>query len=91
MTLTRSFLGAIGTIVLLHIDLAATLNPLSDWVDGISTYYGGPADNMDPYSPSYGTLNVSYPLCPLLTPMQKVSAISNVMHAPWDVPCTLLA
>jgi hypothetical protein len=34
------------------------LTSLSDWRDGIATYYGGPADNMNPYSPSYGTQDV---------------------------------
>ncbi len=86
MILTRKLLGAVGAIFLLHIDLAAALNPLSDWRDGIATYYGGPADNMDPYSPSYGTKDVRH--CPSLlhTPMQKVTALSNLMHAPWDTP-----
>lgn len=37
---------------------AHTLAPLSDWRNGIATYYGGPADKMDPYSPSYGTKDV---------------------------------
>ena len=38
---------------------AGALQPLSDWVDGMATYYGGQADGMDPYSPSYGTADVS--------------------------------
>lgn len=87
MSLTTSLLGAIGAVLLLHIDLAAALNPLSDWHDGIATYYGGPADNMDPYSPSYGTKDVRPCPCLLHTPMQKVTASSKLMHAPWDIPC----
>lgn len=50
--------AALGSIILLHLELAAALSPLSDWYNGTATYYGGPADNMDPYSPSYGTKDV---------------------------------
>jgi hypothetical protein len=28
---------------------------LTDWTDGIATFYGGAPDGMDPHSPSYGT------------------------------------
>lgn len=35
------------------------VTPLSGWTQGIATNYGGPADGMSPYSPSFGTENVS--------------------------------
>ena len=46
----------LGLVILQSAD---ALVPLSDWVDGLATYYGGKADGMDPYSPSYGTADVS--------------------------------
>ncbi len=53
-----SLRGFLGAIVLLQLKQAAALSALSDWYNGTATYYGGPADNMDPYSPSYGTKEV---------------------------------
>lgn len=50
-----------AAVLMLRPELAVALTPLSDWYNGTATYYGGPADNMDPYSPSYGTLNVRRP------------------------------
>lgn len=32
-----------------------TPGPLTDWMNGIGTFYGGSPDGMDPNSPSYGT------------------------------------
>ena len=46
----------LGLVILQSAD---ALVPLSDWVNGLATYYGGKADGMDPYSPSYGTADVS--------------------------------
>lgn len=53
--LLRGF-AAISGLTVLH--SATALQPLSDWINGIATYYGGQADGMDPYSPSYGTQDV---------------------------------
>lgn len=39
--------------------LCAANTPLDDWVEGIATNYGGPADSMDPSNPSFGTSVVS--------------------------------
>lgn len=50
--------GYSATFLLTLLHSASALQPLSDWIDGIATYYGGQADGMDPYSPSYGTADV---------------------------------
>ena len=52
------FQGYTAIFILLTWQSALALQPLSDWIDGIATYYGGQADGMDPYSPSYGTADV---------------------------------
>lgn len=60
---------ASALVVLLLLKLAVTVlaqRPLSSWQDGIATNYGGTQDGMDPYSPSFGTKDVS-PFCGLDT------------------------
>ena len=37
------------------------VTPISGWSYGIATNYGGPADGMSPYEPSFGTQDVSAP------------------------------
>lgn len=55
----RVLRGWAGIFGLALLQSACALQPLSDWIDGIATYYGGQADGMDPYSPSYGTQDVT--------------------------------
>ena len=38
---------------------AGAVTPLSGWISGIATNYGGPADGKSPYDASWGTLDVS--------------------------------
>lgn len=37
---------------------AGAVTPLSGWISGIATNYGGPADGKSPYDASWGTLEV---------------------------------
>lgn len=52
-------LRLVSIVALLRIRGVRGGEPLSDWVDGIATNYGSSYDNMDPYSPSFGTKDVS--------------------------------
>ena len=48
----------LATIWLSKLSLAEAVTAISAWNPGIATNYGGPADGMDPSSPSFGTLEV---------------------------------
>ena len=57
----RLSLSAAATLacVLVLLPLQAqSQTALSDWIVGTLTNYGGAQDGMDPYDPSYGTLDV---------------------------------
>ena len=43
------------SLLLLGSTALAAITPLGPWTTGIATNYGGAADGMDPYSPSFGT------------------------------------
>ena len=45
---------------------AVAVTPISDWTSGIATNFGGPADGMSPYDPSFGTASVRVILFSLL-------------------------
>ena len=49
-------------LVLAIASQAAAQSPLSDWMPGVATNYGGPSEGMDPNTPSYGLSNVSLTL-----------------------------
>jgi hypothetical protein len=57
--LHRKSATLISVITVLRLRTVFGAESLSDWVDGIATNYGGAYDNMDPYSPSFGTKDVS--------------------------------
>ena len=49
---------ALRLSLLLLSSSALAVTPLGDWQTGIGTNYGGAADGMNPYSPSFGTQDV---------------------------------
>lgn len=57
-------LRLVSIVALLRIRGVLGGESLSDWVDGIATNYGGAYDRMDPWSPSFGTKDVSISQAP---------------------------
>ena len=80
---------AAAALLLAAAPLCDAVTALSGWTQGIATNYGGPADGMSPYSPSFGTQDVRPPFLACRSACQTRPDLSVgqgkvVMSASWQ-------